>query len=195
MVRVYDGNGDKLIATVTPFPGFYGRPSVAMGEVEGNGVLDLVVGTGKGVTPESSSTPASGMAFRPSSRASTASPARAGGVSVAAAQIDGSTADNIIVGSGPGAPDRIKVFGTELPSTGTAPALFTISPFRGRPLGCERRCGVGRPDVGSLQHRHRAGSRQPGERQGLPLLADDADRGCSDRQRGGRIARARGRRR
>ena len=54
-----------------------------------------------------------------------------GGVSVTATQIDGTTADNIIVGSGPGIPSEVKVFGTELPSSlGTAPALFsTFAPY------------------------------------------------------------------
>ena len=48
-----------------------------------------------------------------------------------AAQIDGTTADNIIVGSGPGMPSEVRVFGTELPSSlDTAPALFsTFSPY------------------------------------------------------------------
>ena len=51
-VRVYDGNGDRLITTLTPFPDFSSAtPSVAMGDVEDNGVLDLIVGTGKGVNP------------------------------------------------------------------------------------------------------------------------------------------------
>ena len=54
-----------------------------------------------------------------------------GGVSVTAAQIDGTTADNIIVGSGPGMPSEVRVFGTELPSSlDTAPALFsTFNPY------------------------------------------------------------------
>ena len=51
-VRVYDGNGDRLVATVTPFPGFEGSVSVAMGDVDGDGVLDLVVGAGKDHAPE-----------------------------------------------------------------------------------------------------------------------------------------------
>ena len=130
-VNVYDGNGDRLIATVTPFPNFFGTPSVAMGDVEGNNVLDLVVGTGKGVSPQVavySGTAKHGkrafdtevLRFAPF--ASTQS----GGVSVAAAQIDGSAADNLIVGSGAGVQDRVNVYGSHLPTTiGSAPAIFT----------------------------------------------------------------------
>ena len=36
----------------TPFPGFEGTPSVAMGDVDDDGVLDLVVGAGKDYAPE-----------------------------------------------------------------------------------------------------------------------------------------------
>ena len=51
-VKVYDGNGDRLLATVTPFPGYEGSPSVAMGDVDDDGVLDLIVGAGKDYAPE-----------------------------------------------------------------------------------------------------------------------------------------------
>src|SRR5690606_18732088 len=51
-VKVYDGNGDKLIATVTPFPGFEGKPSVAIGDINEDSVYDLVVGAGQGHAPE-----------------------------------------------------------------------------------------------------------------------------------------------
>ena len=51
-VKVYDGNGDELVATVTPFPDFEGTPSVAMGDVDDDGVYDLVVGAGKDHAPE-----------------------------------------------------------------------------------------------------------------------------------------------
>src|SRR4051812_29739173 len=53
------------------------------------------------------------------------------GISVAAAQIDGRTADNIIVGSGPGIRNEVKIYQAALPqSPGTPPALFAaFSPY------------------------------------------------------------------
>jgi hypothetical protein len=135
-VKVYDGNGDRLVATVTPFPGYKGTPSVAMGDVDDDGVYDLVVGAGKGHTPEVVAY--SGKADGGQSEFATEltrflafAPEAQGGVSVTATQIDGSSADNIIVGSGPGIPSEVKVFSSVLPaSSGTAPALFSsFSPY------------------------------------------------------------------
>ena len=51
-VKVYDGNGDRLLATVTPFPGYEGSVSVAMGDVDDDNVLDLIVGAGKDHAPD-----------------------------------------------------------------------------------------------------------------------------------------------
>jgi FtsP/CotA-like multicopper oxidase with cupredoxin domain len=148
-VRVYDGNGDRLVATVTPFPHFYGTPSVAMGDVEDTGVLDLIAGTGKGVSP--SVVVYSGTARR-GERAFETEVARfapfaatdTGGVSVASAQIDGTSADNIIVGSGAGMQDRINVYGSHMPaSIGAAPALFkTFVPFPNDRSGVSVAAGV-----------------------------------------------------
>jgi hypothetical protein len=130
-VKVYDGHGDKLIASVTPFPGFEGTPSVAIGDLNDDGVYDLVVGAGKGHTPEVvaySGKPVEGKGpFETElARFEAFDSSAQGGVSVTASQISGGTADNIIVGSGPGIANEVKVFSSKLPSSpGTAPELFS----------------------------------------------------------------------
>jgi len=51
-VRLYDGNGDRFVGTVILFPGYEGNVNVAMGDVDGDGILDLIVGVGKDHAPE-----------------------------------------------------------------------------------------------------------------------------------------------
>ena len=75
-----------------------------------------IVGAGKDYAPEvvaysGEVETAARAPSGPSSRVSRPfDPDARGGVSVAAAQIDGTTADNIIVGSGPGVPSEVRVY-------------------------------------------------------------------------------------
>ncbi len=135
-VNIFDGNGDKPVATVEPFPDFEGSLSVAMGDVNDDGIYDLVVGAGENYAPivavySGKAANGQGAFATQIARFAAFDETTRGGVSVTAAQIDGTTADNIIVGSGPSIPSQVKVFGTELPaSTGTAPPLFaTFTPY------------------------------------------------------------------
>ena len=135
-VKLYDGNGDRLLATVTPFPGYDGNVSVAMGDVDDDGVWDLVVGAGQGHAPEvvaysGKAADGKGPFATELARFAAFAPEARGGISVTASQIDGfTTADNIIVGSPPGVPSEVKVFSSKLPAAGTAPALFSsLKPY------------------------------------------------------------------
>src|SRR5262249_42865904 len=120
-VRVHDGNGDNLLATVTPFPGYGGPVSVSMGDVDGDGVYDLIVGAGKGHAPEVVVYSGASNFTVERARFPAFAPSFSGGVSVGAAQIDGATSDNVIVASGPGIVGEVKVFRIV---AGKPPALF-----------------------------------------------------------------------
>ena len=135
-VRLYDGNGDRFIATVIPFPGFEGSVNVAMGDVDGDGVLDLIVGAGKDHAPEvvvyaGAARGGKGAFGTELARFPAFDAAARGGISVAAAQIDGTTSDNIVVGSAPGIPSEVRVYRSPLTSSaGAVPSLFaTFKPY------------------------------------------------------------------
>jgi hypothetical protein len=79
----------------------------------GDGILDLIVGAGKDHAPEvvvyaGASIRGKGAFGTELARFQPFDSQACGGVSVAAAQIDGTNADNLIVGSGPGVTSEVR---------------------------------------------------------------------------------------
>lgn len=141
-IHLYDGDDDRLVATVLPFPFYEGNVNVAMGDIDGDGVLDLIVGSGKNHAPEvvayaGASIMGKGIFGTELARFQPFDASAREGVTVASAQIDGSQSDNLIVGSGAGITDEVKVYDIPLAGSNKGPSLFAAF----RPYGDDR-CGV-----------------------------------------------------
>jgi hypothetical protein len=122
-IRIFDGSTHSLRRVLAPFGPGYTRPlSVALGDVNGDGVADIAVGGGKGGPPvvkllngKTGKLIVSHTPFPGSLR---------GGVSVALGDLNGDKKVDLIVGSGPGTASQVKVF-----SGATNTVLESLRPF------------------------------------------------------------------
>jgi 2',3'-cyclic-nucleotide 2'-phosphodiesterase (5'-nucleotidase family) len=123
-VKVFDGlSGNEIASFFAYDANFRGGVNVAVGDLNGDGRLELITGAGAGGGPHvkafalnfsagraTTQEVASFFAYAPSFR---------GGVSVAAGDVNGDGASDIITGAGPGGGPHVKAFGFGAP----APAL------------------------------------------------------------------------
>jgi cyclophilin family peptidyl-prolyl cis-trans isomerase len=108
-VKVYSGKTGAIVDSFMAYDiNFKGGVSVAIGDVEGNGLPDVITAPGAGSAPEI-------RIFNPRTGVMVGSfmaydTSFTGGVSVAAADVDGTGKADIITGPGPGMAPLVKVF-------------------------------------------------------------------------------------
>ncbi len=146
LVTVRDAENQTLLAKVRPFPDFSGEMSVAMGDLDGDAVLDLVVATGAGTTARVAAY--SGAGAKPFSRELARfepfTEKTQTGLKVAVGGLEGNGAkNNIVIGSGPGQESRVLIFSSRLPALGKRPAVVgSFSPYPGQKSGVEVAVGM-----------------------------------------------------
>lgn len=157
-IHVYDGEDDRLVASVIPFPFYEGNVNVAMGDVDGDGILDLLVGSGKDHEPEviayaGASILGKGIFGTELAHFKPFDSSAREGVTVASAQIDGTQSDNLIVGSPAGITDEVKVYDIPLAGSNSGPTLFaSFKPYGDDKSGVSVAAGMvdfvtGREDI------------------------------------------------
>jgi hypothetical protein len=107
-VQVYDRLTGDLRFTIVPFPGFDGGLSIAVGDVSGDGIDDLIIGAGAGGGPLVEIY--SGLDGQPIGSFYAYASSFRGGVNVSAAATDNSGHANIVTGTGPGGGPNVRIF-------------------------------------------------------------------------------------
>ena len=106
IVRVISATADRTLAPYVPW--FLGGVNVTLGDIDGDGTVDIITGAGPGGGPHVRVL--SGVDFHDLASFYAFDPAFAGGVHVALGDIDGDGTPDIITGMGPGGSPLVRVF-------------------------------------------------------------------------------------
>ena len=132
-VTVYDSNGGTALFSFRAFEGtFSGEARVAVGDVNGDGFDDIIVGAGPGAGPRIQVFDGRTLTASNQTQIASFNAFDAGfvsGVSVASGDVNGDGFDDIIVGAGAGAGPHVKVFDGRSLITGSTVELSSFFAF------------------------------------------------------------------
>jgi uncharacterized repeat protein (TIGR01451 family) len=111
-VKVYDATSRQLLAHFFAFPGFAGGVRVAAGDVNGDGIPDVIVGTGPGVVAQFKVFDGSNFSLLYWRLAGLAyNPSFTGGIFVASGDVNGDGFAEVIIGPDAGLAPEVLVLG------------------------------------------------------------------------------------
>ncbi len=147
LITVFDQQGDREIARI-PVGDLGPTPSIAIGDVDGDQISDVVLGAGTGASPwvvAYAGAPVGGKPFSEQIARFLAGPdSFTGGVNVTVAGVDGNPlADNIVAAQGPGGDGNVRVYASDLPDPGQTPADYSsFQPYPGGTTGVVLAAGL-----------------------------------------------------
>lgn len=148
VVTVFDQQGDREIARI-PVTDLGPAPSIAVGDVDGDQVSDVVLGASSGFQPwvvaYSGAASEGKRAFSSQLARFLAGPEDfRGGVNVTVAGVDGNPmASNIVAAQGPGGDGNVTIYASELPESGQTPATYSsFQPYPGGSSGVVLAAGL-----------------------------------------------------
>lgn len=149
MVRIVDPRDPAApILEIRPFGGAGDGATVALGDIDGDAVDEVIVGSGPGTTPSVAvydivATPDGGRTARLRLEVPVFDAAyRTGGVRVAAADVDGDNWDDIVIANGPGVRNRIAVLSGQILSEAASGDGALVAPAGNPALGRDLRLSV-----------------------------------------------------